>query len=119
MLLELMGWNNQSVDEKFDFYNIIEQVESMDVENDYLISEFIWFYEEDWGLNKIETSNEEADVNMEEEEDKIDTTNSKPQKMINPNVIPTWWYMITPDFYFILPKLLKTLEEMTKKYYNK
>ena len=66
----------------------------------------------------METSNERKDVHMEDEEDKIDTS-SKPVKIINPNVIPTWWYMTIPDLFFTLPKLLRTLEEITKKYYNK
>ena len=119
MLLELMGWNDQFVSDDFSFYSIIEQVENMETHEDYLISDFKHFYLDRWGLDQMEISNERKDVHMEdEEEDKIDTS-SKPDKIINPNVIPTLWYMTIPDLYFTLPKLLRTLEEMTKKYYNK
>ena len=119
ILFELIGWNNQSVSENFSFYHIIEQVENMETQEDYLLSEFALFYLEGWGLNQMEVSSEKNDKNEEfEEEEKIDTS-SRPKMIINPNMIPTWWYMITPDLYFTLPKFCRTLEEMTKKYYNK
>lgn len=119
MLLELMGWNDKFDNKNFDFYSIIEQVKNIDSEKDELILWFKSYFDDHCGFNNMEISKESVDTQMEIEEEKIDTSVSKQKKSLNPNMIPTWWYMITPDFYFTLPKLCKTLEEMTKKYYNK
>ena len=73
-------------------------------------------------INQEDKDKVDVDKDSEMEEEKIDLTSvnelTKKPKKIEPYLIPTALYLITPDYYFTLPKLEDTLEKLTKEYYK-
>mmetsp|Transcript_3959 Transcript_3959/g.3314 ORF Transcript_3959/g.3314 Transcript_3959/m.3314 type:complete len:146 (+) Transcript_3959:456-893(+) len=66
--------------------------------------------------------NEEDLSAFEEEKINPDEENKEDKEeeiVIDKSLIPTNLFMITPDLYFTLPNLDKTLELLTKRYYKK
>lgn len=74
------------------------------------------YFAENCGLDQMDLDNPKEE---DSEEEKIETSSVKPKGKVDPNLIPTALYLLTPDFYFTLPKFCKTLEELTKTYYLK
>jgi hypothetical protein len=128
MLLNIVGWEIYDLGTNFNFYSIIEEVQSMAITKDFAFNELLSYFRNDFGLNKMDVdliSNEiEPKNSVPEEEEKIETSNTISvsknidDKGYDPNTIPTSLYMITPDYYFTLPEVDRTLEELTMKYYK-
>lgn len=117
MLLNIIGWDIETQHEKFDFYKIIEQVEASPLEEEYGLKEFKEYINDNLNLNNMQVDSRElkktpkkiqSQKDIEMEEEKIDTSDSKPTEKlreIDPHMIPSALYLITPDYYFTLPKL--------------
>ena len=122
MLMNIMGWLKDEIND-IDFYAVIEQVLSMPESDEYGVKQFQQYFKTQFeGNNSMETDQEDVQMTSEdEEEQKIDTSSTPITTIIkrDPSVVPEILYLTTPDFYFTLPKLPETLENLTKKYYNK
>lgn len=57
-------------------------------------------------------------MEVDNEEMKVESMDDD-TKVRDPNLISDALYLLTPDFYFTLPKLPSSLEEFTKTYYKK
>lgn len=131
MLLNVIGCEIQDLQNNFNFYRVITDLENMTEQEEYYIEQIREYFHNQCELSQMEIDHpkedpetkpkvEEADLDLEEE--KVDTSEIEPPqelKKIDPTLIPTNLYLITPDYFFTLPKICKTLEQLTKEYYSK
>lgn len=128
MLLNIVGWEIYDLQTNFTFYSIIEEVQEMVIPEEFAFKELLAYFRNDFGLSKVGISSGSYKVTPKssepQEEEKIETSSTTPLAKISetgvydPDTIPTSLYMITPDYYFTLQKLDRTLEELTMKYYK-
>lgn len=126
MLVKLFGWNIEDKNQNFNFYTIYEDYNSIKGSFEMFgLKEFDEYLQADWYIDQfIDSSIQGHSGDSEMEEEKLEqhewsTVNKTRITKCDINVIPTNLYLNTPDHYFTLPTLPKTIEELTKKYYKK
>ena len=123
MLFNILGWEIQDIDLKFNFSKIIFEAKDMKDSKEESLQELQKLLKNDWELNHMEVDITEEKMNSEEmEEEKVvmeDNYEIMAIKVTDKTLIPTNLYLLTPDYYFTLLPLDKTLAKLTKKYYKK